>query len=149
MTTDRASTTLDATIAYAATDLARTDQKAGAVLALDGLLVAALGLIGTDLTGLALALGVIGAVALVGSVVLALLVIRPRIKGRNLQDRASYVYYATADQAAITEALAEDRRIARLQSLSRLALRKMRLLQACGDTTLVAVVAIAAVALTR
>lgn len=147
--TDRTSTNLDSAIAYAAADLTRTDTKAGLLLTLDGLLVAALSLTGTDLTGLSLGLGVVGAVALVGSVVLALLVIRPRITGRGLQDRASYTYFATADPAAITEALAEDRRTARLQTLSRLALRKMRLLQLAGDTTLVAVVAIAAAALTR
>jgi hypothetical protein len=148
-TTDHTSTNLNSTIAYAGTDLSRTDQKAAALLALDGLLVAALSFLGTDLHGLALILAIVGAVALVAGVVLAVLVIRPRLTGRGLQDRASYVYYATADPAAITEALAEDRRIARLQALSRLALRKMRVLQLAGDTTLVAVFTIAAAVFAR
>ncbi|MFJ9188960.1 Pycsar system effector family protein [Streptomyces anulatus] len=147
--TDRTSTNLDTAIAYAAADLTRTDTKAGLLLTLDGLLVAALSLSGTDLDGLALVLAVVGAVALIGSVVLALLVIRPRLGGRGLDDRSSYAYYADADPAAITEALAADRRPARLTALSRIALRKMRLLKVAGDTTLAAVILIAAAILTR
>ncbi|MYX75079.1 Pycsar system effector family protein [Streptomyces sp. SID3915] len=147
--TDRTSTNLDTAIAYAAADLTRTDTKAGLILTLDGLLVAALSLSGTDLDGLALVLAVAGAVALIGSVVLALLVIRPRLNGRGLDDKSSYAYYAEADPAAITEALATDRRPARLTALSRIALRKMRLLKVAGDTTLAAVILIAAAILTR
>jgi len=148
-TTDRTSTNLDAAIAYAATDLGRTDTKAGLLLTLDGLLVAALSFLGTKLHGLALVLAIAGAVALVTGVVLALLVIRPRMGGTNYQDRASYTYYAEADPGAIAASLADDRRPARLQVLSRIALRKMRMLRIAGDTTLVAVVAIAAAILTR
>lgn len=147
--TDRTSTNLDAAIAYAAADLTRTDTKAGLLLTLDGLLVAALSLSGTDLDGLALVLAVVGAVALIGSVVLSLLVIRPRLNGRGLDDRSSYGYYADANPAAITAALAEDRRPVRLTALSRIALRKMRLLILAGDTTLAAVILIAAAILTR
>nr|WTE08793.1 DUF5706 domain-containing protein [Streptomyces anulatus]WTE08805.1 DUF5706 domain-containing protein [Streptomyces anulatus] len=146
---DSTSTNLDTAIAYAATDLTRTDTKAGLLLTLDGLLVAALSLSGTDLDGLALVLAVVGAVALIGSVVLALLVIRPRLGGRGLDDRSSYAYYADADPAAITEALAADQRPARLTALSRIALGKMRLLKVAGDTTLAAVILIAAAILTR
>ncbi|MEU3978456.1 Pycsar system effector family protein [Streptomyces bacillaris] len=147
--TDRTSTNLDTAIAYAGSDLARTDTKAGLLLTLDGLLVAALSLSGTDFTALSLVLAVIGAVALVGSVVLSLLVIRPRLNSRNLDDRSSYGYYATADPDEITAALAEDRRPGRLTVLSRIALRKMRLLRVAGDTTLAAVILIAAAILTR
>ncbi|MFE7485479.1 Pycsar system effector family protein [Streptomyces sp. NPDC057552] len=147
--TDRTDRNLDSAIAYAAADLTRTDTKAGLLLTLDGLLVAALSLSGTDLTGPSLALGVAGALALIGSVVLALLVIRPRLTGRGLDDRSSYAYYANADPAAITQALAADRRPARLTALSRIALRKMKLLRVAGDTTLAAVILIAASILTR
>lgn len=146
---DRTDANLDIAIAYAASDLARTDTKAGLLLTLDGLLVAALSLSGTDLTGLSLGLAVAGAIALIGSVVLALLVIRPRLNGRSLDDRSSYGYYATAAPDEITTALAEDRRPGRLTVLSRIALRKMRLLILAGDTTLAAVILIAAAILTR
>ncbi|MFJ2110609.1 Pycsar system effector family protein [Streptomyces sp. NPDC087850] len=147
--TDRTDTNINEAITYAASDLARTDTKAGLLLTLDGLLVAALGLTGTDLHGLALILAIIGAVALIASVVLALLVLRPRIAGGRINDRASYAYYATAKPDAIAQALAEDRRPARLIALSTIALRKMRLLIWAGDTTLAAVIAIAAAILTR
>ncbi|MEU3148428.1 Pycsar system effector family protein [Streptomyces sp. NPDC006999] len=146
---DRTDTNMDSAIAYAASDLARTDTKAGLLLTLDGLLVAALSFLGTDLHGPALALAIVGAVALVGGVVLALLVIRPRLAGGKVNDRASYAYFATAEPAAIADALAEDRRPARLTALSTIALRKMKVLVWAGDTTLAAVVAIAAAILTR
>ncbi|MER5617560.1 Pycsar system effector family protein [Streptomyces sp. NPDC002215] len=147
--TERTDINLDAAIAKADSDLARTDGKASALLTLDGLLVAALGLGGTGLHGLALVLAVVGAVALIAAVVLAVLVIRPRLGGTDLNDRSSYVYYAEADPAAIADALAADRRPARLQALSRIALRKMRTLRLAGDVSLVAVIAIAAALLTR
>ncbi|MFE2015656.1 Pycsar system effector family protein [Streptomyces sp. NPDC059491] len=146
--TDRTSANLTASLAHTAADLSRTDTKAGLLLTLDGLLVAALSLAGTDLTGLALALAAIGAVALIGGVVLALLVIRPRLTTDH-RDRTGYIYLAGADPAAVTEALAGDHRVAQLQALARIALAKMRLLRIAGDTTLVAVVAIAAAILAR
>ncbi|MFC8013556.1 Pycsar system effector family protein [Streptomyces cinereoruber] len=143
-----ASANVDSALAYTASDLSRTDTKAGLVLTLDGLLVAALSLAGTDLAGLALALAVVGSAALITSVVLALLVIRPRLS-RGREDRGGYIYLATADPADITEALAADHRVTRLQALARIALRKMQLLRLAGDAALVAVVAIAAAILTR
>ncbi|MFF9345339.1 Pycsar system effector family protein [Streptomyces sp. NPDC014773] len=146
--TDRTSAALDATLAYTAADLTRTDTKAGLLLTLDGLLVAALSLAGTDLTGLALVLAVVGALALIASVVLALLVIRPRL-ARGCEDQGGYIYLAGADAAAITQALAADHRVTRLQALARIALAKMKVLRVAGDATLVAVVAIAAAILTR
>lgn len=147
--TDRTDTNLDEALVHTVADLTRTDTKAGLLLTLDGLLVAALSFLGTGLHGLALILAIAGAVALVGGVVLALLVIRPRLADKGTTDRASYVYFADADPAAIAAALADDRRPARLQALSRTALRKMRVLVWAGDTTLAAVIAIAAAILTR
>ncbi|MGW3090101.1 Pycsar system effector family protein [Streptomyces sp. NPDC001108] len=146
---DRTSINLDSALSYAAADLARTDTKAASLLTLDGLLVAALSLGATDLHGLALVLAVAGVVALVAGVVLAILVIKPRLQGTGTADRASYVYFAGADPAAIAEAMASDRRPARLQALSRIALRKMRMLGLACTTSLVATVAIAAALLTR
>ncbi|MGW4855342.1 Pycsar system effector family protein [Streptomyces sp. NPDC004288] len=145
---DHTSTNLTASLAYTAAELTRTDTKAGLLLTLDGLLVAALSLAGTDLTGFALVLAVLGALALVASVVLALLVIRPRLRHGH-QDRTGYIYLAAADPAAITQALAGDHRVTQLQALARIALAKMRLLRVAGDTALVAVVAVAAALLAR
>ncbi|MFF0561330.1 Pycsar system effector family protein [Streptomyces sp. NPDC004266] len=90
-----------------------------------------------------------GALALNVSVVLALLVINPRLRtGR--QDRTEYstgyICPADADPSAITEALVGDHRAPQLQTLARIALTKMRLLRVAGDT---AVVAIAAALFTR
>lgn len=147
--TDRTDRNLDTAIAHTAADLARTDTKAGLLLTLDGLLVAALSLSDTDMRGLSLVFAVVGAVALVGSVILALLVIRPRLNGQGVDDRASYGYFAEASPAAIAEALAADRRPAHLAALSTIALQKMRRLRLSGDITLIAVIAIAAAILTR
>ncbi|MEU8764975.1 Pycsar system effector family protein [Streptomyces sp. NPDC048659] len=141
--------TLDEALAYTAADLTRTDTKAGLLLTLDGLLVAALGIAGTNLSGLGLAAAVIGATALIASVILALLVIRPRLTSRGPADRGGYIYLAQADPADLAEALAGDHRLTRLQTLARIALRKMQLLRIAGDTALVAVVAIAAAILMR
>ncbi|MEU3084731.1 Pycsar system effector family protein [Streptomyces albidoflavus] len=146
---DRTSTTLTEALDHTTADLGRTDTKAGLILTLDGLLVASLSLLGTGLKGPALVLAATGAVALIASVVLALYVIRPRIGGSTYQDRASYAFYAEASPEDLAQALAEDRRQDRLQVLSLIALRKMRLLRVAGDTTLVAVVTIAAAILTR
>ncbi|MER8237020.1 Pycsar system effector family protein [Streptomyces sp. NPDC094049] len=146
--TGRASAELDATLAFTVTDLGRTDTKAGLLLTLDGLLVTALSIAGTDLAGLSLVLAVTGAVALVVAVVLALLVIRPRLS-RSHADPSGYITLATATPAAITEILATDHRVTRLQALARIALAKMKLLSLAGDVTLVAVAAVAAALLTR
>ncbi|MFE7111131.1 Pycsar system effector family protein [Streptomyces sp. NPDC057575] len=129
--------------------MARTDTKAGHILTLDGLLVAALGLTGTDLHGTALALAATGAVALIGSIVLAMLVIRPRLKSQDLNDRATYMYYAKADPSEIEASLSADQRLAHLKALGRLTDSEMRMQRLAGDTSLVAVAAIAAAILTR
>ncbi|MEU4502637.1 Pycsar system effector family protein [Streptomyces sp. NPDC024089] len=142
---DRTDSNLDSALTHTVSEISRTDTKAGLLLTLDGLLVAALSFLGTDIDGLALVF------ALVGAVVLALLVIRPRLAapGQTVSDRAHFGFYATAEPAEIAEALTGDRRPARLQALSRIALRKMTQLRRSGDASLVAVIAIAAAILTR
>ncbi|MER5733939.1 integral membrane plasmid transfer protein, partial [Streptomyces sp. NPDC002138] len=77
------------------------------------------------------------------------MVIRPRVAPRTSTDRSSFVYWATAEQADIEAGFEEDRRVARVQVLSRLVLAKMRLLRLAGDASLVSVVALAAAAVTR
>ncbi|MGW1848603.1 Pycsar system effector family protein [Streptomyces sp. NPDC001966] len=148
---DRTDININDALAHTVSEVSRTDTKAGLLLTLDGLLVAALGLTGTDLHGPALVLAVAGAVAVAGSVVLALLVIRPRrtAPGQTVSDRAHFGFYATAEPAEITEALTGDRRPARLQALSRIALHKMTQLRHSGDAALAAVVLIAAAILAR
>ncbi|MFE2601711.1 Pycsar system effector family protein [Streptomyces sp. NPDC059396] len=140
---------LNRALDHTAGEIARTDTKAGVLLTLDALLVAALSLLGADVHGVALGLAVLVAVALVVSVVLALAVIRPRLAARGATDRASFVHWATADPADIEAGLREDRRLHRLHTLSRIALRKMRYLRGAGDASLVAVIALAAAMLTR
>ncbi|MER5733948.1 Pycsar system effector family protein, partial [Streptomyces sp. NPDC002138] len=99
--TTMADRNLDAGLAHTVSEVTRTDTKAGLILTLDGLLVAGLGLIAKGLHGLALVLAVVGAAAVVVGVVLALMVIRPRVAPRTSTDRSSFVYWATAEQADI------------------------------------------------
>ncbi|MFI1890741.1 Pycsar system effector family protein [Streptomyces jumonjinensis] len=146
---------LDAAVSHTAGEVARTDQKAGLLLTLDGLLVAALSFLGADIDGVSLALALIGAAALVSSVVLALTVIRPQLMDPRTRtsdrtsDRTSFVFWAVASDDEITAGLAEDRRLARVRVLSRIALRKMRILRYATDASIAAVVAIAGAILTR
>ncbi|MFJ3699562.1 Pycsar system effector family protein [Streptomyces sp. NPDC090052] len=149
--TDRTDQNLNAMIEHTAGEISRTDTKAGLLLTLDGLLVAALSFLGKDVHGATLAFAFLGAVTLVGSVILAITVIRPRLAapGQVVSDRGHFGYFATASSEEISETLAEDRRPLRLQALSRIALRKMRYLQAAGDASVVAVLAIAAAILAR
>lgn len=148
---DRTDTNLDNALAHTVSEISRCDTKAGLLLTLDGLLVAALSLLGgaDDIEGMALVLTAAAAAALVLAVLLAVLVIRPRLTGRGQVDRASFLYFATAPDDEITAGLREDRRPIRLKVLSRLALRKMRVLQMAGDTSLAALLLLAAAILAR
>lgn len=133
------------TTAYTHTtgEISRTDAKATGLLTLHGLLVAGLSLLDSPCT-LSVVLAVIGGVALVLGVVGGVLVLRPRIPVNGGSDRANFGYWATASAADIEAAMTEDRRIARIQALSCVALRKMRMLRLSADATLAAVAAIAA-----
>lgn len=144
----QADANLVAAIDQTLSELGRTDSKAGVLLTLDGLLVAALGLLGS-VTGVTLALVAVSAVALVVSVVLALLAIRPRLGSPGVQDRAGFAYWATATQDEIQAGMQEDRRLARVQVLSRVVLWKMTRLRLAGDASLIAVAALAAALITR
>lgn len=140
---------LDAALAHTVSEITRTDTKAGLILTLDGLLVAALSFLGTDIEGVALVLAVVAMVTVVASVLLAVTVIRPRLTGRGLADKGSFVYWAEATTEEITESLITDRRLTRVQVLSRIAIRKMRFLSHASTTSMVGVVAVAAAILTR
>ena len=140
---------LNAGLAHTVQEITRTDGKAGQLLALDGLLVAALSFLGSDARGASLALAIVGAVALVASVVLALLAVRPRLNPAGGPDKASFVHWATASVEEIEAGLREDRQVSRLRVLSQIAMRKMRMLRLSGDAALAAVVTIAAAILAR
>jgi hypothetical protein len=144
----RTDTNLDRAIDHTAGEISRTDNKAGLLLALDGVLVAAAATLGQHLPTAALIAAGVGVVALVAAVVLGLLVVRPRLGTPNGNDRSSFVYWATcATDDDVAASLAEDRRLTRVRVLSWIAMRKMRFLQHATVATLVAVVALAAAAL--
>lgn len=147
---DRTDENLTAAVTQLGAELGRTDTKAGLLLTLDGLLVTALSLLGSDLHGPALVLAGVAAVALVGAVVLAVLTIRPRFGvGGGVNDRASFVYWATATPEAIRAGMADDRRLNQITTLSQIAMRKMRWLRLSGDASLLAIALIAGAIITR
>jgi len=135
-------------LAHITGEITKADTKSGQILTLDGLLVAALSLMGKSGSAAALIAEAVGVLALTVSVLLALLVIRPRLRapGGN-HDRASFIYWATATQEEIKEGMREDRRLARVQVLSRITVRKMLIQRLAGDAAFVATVAIAVAAL--
>lgn len=141
-------TSAETAITTVSTEISRTDSKAGLLLTLDGLLVAALGLLGTDVRGWALGLAIVAAAALTVSVGLAVRVIRPQLAPRGPRD-ASFVTWAVATEDEIRQSLDTGCQVIRIQVLSRIAVRKMRRLRLAGDTSLVAVVATAAALLVR
>jgi hypothetical protein len=138
---------LNRAIDHTASEISRTDQKAGLLLTLDGILVAGLGLLGKDLPVPALVASGVGVIALVAAVVLGLMVVRPRFGYKGVNDKGSFVYWADCTDDEVAASLAEDRRLARIRVLSGIARRKMRFLQRASDASLVAVVALAAAAL--
>lgn len=126
------------------TEIGRTDSKASLLLAFVGAVLAGLAsLADNDLPTVARVLGG-GAVAAFGAaVVLLLLVVRPRLGGG---DRASFPYWATCTTGEVRASLLEEWRAERIGVLSRIAMRKMRLLQRAVDTVFVALVLLAAAA---
>ncbi|MEU5157798.1 MULTISPECIES: Pycsar system effector family protein [Actinomycetes] len=131
-------------------EITKADSKAGSILTLDGLLVAALGLMNRDVNGATLALEAIGAVALAASVLLALLVIRPRLATpgtSGTHDGASFIAWKNATPEQIEAAMHEDRRATRVQTASRIAYRKMRVQRWAGDCAFIATAAIAVAAI--
>ncbi|MGW5818037.1 Pycsar system effector family protein [Streptomyces noursei] len=126
-------------------EITKADSKAGAILTLDGLLVAALGLMGRATNGPVLAIEAIGAVTLTASVLLALTVIRPRLGAPGGgHDGASFITWKTAKLDQIEACMREDRRALRVQTASRIVDRKMRYQRWAGDCAFLATCAIAA-----
>ena len=130
-------------------EIARTDTKAGLLLTLNGLLVAALSLQDSpaDSGTLALILTIISAAAVATSVGLAVHVIRPRLGTPGRATDPSFVTWSSSSYDQVTESLTGDPRvtqITRIQILSRIAMRKMKSLRLASDFALVAMVATAA-----
>ncbi|MGW8558127.1 Pycsar system effector family protein [Streptomyces tubercidicus] len=144
---DRTEQNLTDGLTHVAAEITKADTKAGQILTLDGLLVAALSLMGKGATGAALIAEAGGAFALTSSVLLALLAIRPRLSCGGKADRANFIYWASATPEKIADGLREDRRKARLRALSGIAVRKMRIGRLAGDAAFAATVAIATAAL--
>ncbi|MFE1559073.1 Pycsar system effector family protein [Streptomyces sp. NPDC058734] len=124
--TPRADRNLDIAITHLTTDLSRCDSKAGLLLALSmatlaGTLSAALG---TRPSGLTIAVGSVGAAALLLAVIVLLLAVRPVTGGPG--DRPSWPYWAAQEPATIRIQMTEDWRADTVRALSGLAVRKFR-----------------------
>lgn len=145
---DRLDANLSAALDHTVQEIGRTDTKAGVLLGLHSVLVAALALLGHQIPAPALVFAIVASLALVTAVVLALLVVRPRLGAPNgTNDRSSFVYWATATPEDISAAMTEDRRALRVSALSSIALRKMQVLRHSANATAVAVIALAVAAI--
>ncbi|WP_051743024.1 Pycsar system effector family protein [Kitasatospora sp. MBT66] len=140
---DRTEENTTEALAHVIGEVARTDQKAGLLLGLDGVLAAAVAIL-AQAKGASLLLIAPVAAVLLAATVLAVLVVRPRITN---DDRSSYAHWATRTPGQLHAELAPDRRLDRLGVLSALCHRKMLLLRWSADTTIAALAALAVAAL--
>ncbi|GGR04474.1 Pycsar system effector family protein [Kitasatospora griseola] len=146
--TDRTDQNLTEALAHTVGDVGRVDQKSGVLLGLDGVLAAAVAILaqshGARLTVIAPA-----AALLLAATVLAVLAIRPRAEVRAPDDphRSSPAYWADLDPDQLRAALAQDRRLHRLADLGAIFRYKMTLLRWASDTSIAALIALAAAAL--
>jgi hypothetical protein len=139
MATDALARALDDVIA----ENVRTDAKAAALLSGGGILAAALGLITAGGHAEPVTVGVAGAL-LAAALIASASAIRPRLANA---DRSAFPHWATLDRPELVDdALAVDRRRERLIVMSRLAMRKMRMLRWATDLTIGAVIALAVAA---
>ncbi|MFD9819082.1 Pycsar system effector family protein [Streptomyces violascens] len=123
-------------------EIARTDNKASALLAAFGIPLAVLvAMPGRQISTAAAVLVDLGAVGLVAAMLLVLLVIRPRLGG---DVRGSYLHWATCTTPEqIAADLAVDRRAERIIALSQIAKTKYRALHTAIITTSAAIVVLA------
>ncbi|MFE2473141.1 Pycsar system effector family protein [Streptomyces mirabilis] len=129
-------TNLDTALATVANELARTDGKASLLLAFNGAVLAGLASVADhQLPTAAKAFAAAAVLALATAAVLLLLVVRPRLHGR---DRASFPYWARLDEDEIRACLQGDTRAARLRVLSAIAIGKFRQLRHAVDLSLAA-----------
>ncbi|MFE4264464.1 Pycsar system effector family protein [Streptomyces sp. NPDC056883] len=131
--------------AAAATEVAKLDGKASAMLSASSLMAAILmGVVpGADLSGgVALLVG-LGALLNLGAIVATLLVIRSRF-GRPESTLGSFLHWADLTAEQLLEDLAHDRRAEHTIALSRIARGKHRLVRVAVDLTVAAAGALAA-----
>ncbi|MFB7677868.1 Pycsar system effector family protein [Kitasatospora purpeofusca] len=122
-------------------EIRQTDAKAGALLSALAVTVAVLTATvqGRSLTGAATALVWLGGGALVVALVMVLLAICPML-GPAEGARGSFLYWAECLPEQLVADLATDRRAERIQTLSRIARRKHRLLRRAIHLTIGALV---------
>jgi hypothetical protein len=148
-TTDQTTPTtdkeLDAACAAVTGEIARTDGKASLLLAFNGAGLAGLTTLADhDLPVLTKAAAVLAVAALGISAVLLLLVVRPRLHGR---DRASFPYWARLSETEIRACMTSDTRTARIRVLSGIAVAKFTQLRRAVDCTLAALAFLALAAI--
>ncbi|MFH9090481.1 Pycsar system effector family protein [Streptomyces sp. NPDC017673] len=103
---------LDTACASVVNEIGRTDGKASLLLAFNGAVLAGLASVADkELPPVTKAFGSLAVLALGAAAVLLLLVVRPRLHGR---DRASFPYWARLDEDEIRACLDGDTRAARL-----------------------------------
>ncbi|MEV7782758.1 Pycsar system effector family protein [Kitasatospora sp. NPDC088351] len=141
--TDRTEQNLTEALTHVIGEVARTDQKAGLLLGLDGVLAAAVAILAQAKGASLLVIAPVAAV-LLAATVLAVLVVRPRLAP---DDRSSYAHWVTRSPSELRTELAPDRRLDRLSVLSALCHRKMLLLRWSADITILALAALAGAAL--
>ena len=145
---NRTDVNLDSVIDHTVGEITRTDTKASLLLALDGILLAGVASLGSAIPTAALVASAVSVAATAAAILTGLMVVRPHLRVRGHEaDRSSFVWLATATPEEITAAMTADRRVGRVQVLSRITLRKMRWLTFSTDATAVAVIALAAAAL--
>ncbi|MFG2351943.1 Pycsar system effector family protein [Streptomyces phaeochromogenes] len=129
-------TNLDTACAAVGSEIARTDGKSSLLLAFTGAVLAGLtSLANNQLPDVTRVFGAAGVLALAAAAVLLLLVVRPRLGG---DDRASFLYWARLDEDGIRACMDGDTRVARIQVLSVIALRKFTHLRRAVDLILTA-----------
>ncbi|MEU1010960.1 Pycsar system effector family protein [Streptomyces sp. NPDC005890] len=119
----------------------RTDGKASLLLAFHGAVLAGLASVADkDLPPATKVFGALAVLALGAAAGLLLLVVRPRLHGR---DRASFPYWARLDEDEIRVCMDGDTRAARTPVLSILAVAKFTQLRRAVDLSLIALVLVA------
>ncbi|MFJ1796803.1 Pycsar system effector family protein [Kitasatospora griseola] len=145
---DRTDQNLTEALAHTTGDVARSDQKVGVLLGLDGILAAAVAIL-AQAHGARLAVITPAAALLLAATILAVLAVRPRTEVRDPHDhdRSSPAYWAGLGPEQLRAALRPDRRLHRLADLSAICQRKMLLLRWASDVSIAALIALAAAAL--
>ncbi|MBB6439092.1 Pycsar system effector family protein [Streptomyces candidus] len=129
---------LDAACTTVTGEIARTDNKASLLLAFDGAVLAGLASVADkDLPVFTKVVGSLAVLTLATAAVLLLLVVRPNLGGGRIV-REGLPCWARLEENELQEAMGQDTRLARVKSLSLLAVRKFRRLALAVDVILAA-----------